>query len=206
MTRITKHFLVIFFVTGVYSAAARAQTISAASCNQADVNAAIASAVAGDRVLVPAGTCAWSGGISISGISLIGAGSSISGTVITTGTVTITKSSTQHTRLSGIRFTGTDQHTAVGGNPTDKAFRIDNCYFFTDGTGNMMGITVNGGVIDHNTITATQGTNADIMSIRAGENWSQAPTYGTLDTTGERNIYFEDNTITNILETFPDGD
>jgi hypothetical protein len=54
----------------------RAATISAASCSRTDVNNAIASAVDGDTVLVPAGSCTWSQTLTIvnKSISLIGAG------------------------------------------------------------------------------------------------------------------------------------
>jgi hypothetical protein len=55
---------------------AKAQ-ITAASCNSSDVQAAINQATAGQTVSIPAGTCSWSSGVSISGktITLTGAGS-----------------------------------------------------------------------------------------------------------------------------------
>lgn len=186
-----------------------AVTINASSCSQSAVQSAVNSASNGDTVMVPAGTCSWSGGLSISGIKLIGAGKSTSGTVITTGAVTITKHPTQHTRLSGFRFTGTGRQVTVDGIPSNKPYIIDNNYFsMHGGTGSsqMLGITVNGGLLHHNDFTSSSPTNADIFNIVTGEDWSQAPTYGNTDTTGERNIYFEDNTFTNILETSPDGD
>ena len=190
-------------------APAQAATINAASCSQTNVASAIASASPGDTVQVPAGTCSWSGGLSISGIRLVGAGKSTSGTVITAGAVTMTKHATQYTRVSGFRFTGTDRHVTVGGSASNKPYIIDNNYLFTSGGGGsntMVGITVNGGLLHHNDFTASSGTNADVFNILTSENWSQAPTFGNADTTGERNIYFEDNTFTNILETAPDGD
>ncbi|MGD1003141.1 MAG: hypothetical protein ABR884_01010 [Minisyncoccia bacterium] len=52
------------------------------------------------------------------------------------------------------------------------------------------------------TVVVPAGT---CISIRTFEAWSQPATFGTADTTGERNTYFEDNTFTNILETAPDG-
>jgi hypothetical protein len=184
---------------------AQAATINAASCSRAAVASAIASASPGDTVLVPAGTCSWSGGLSISGIQLIGAGKSASGTVITADAVAMTKHASSYTRLSGFRFTAGDRHVTVGGSASNKPFIIDNNYFFTSG-GTMVGITVNGGVLHHNDFTASSGTNADVFSIITSENWSQAATFGTGDGTGERNLYFEDNTFTNLLETAPDGD
>jgi hypothetical protein len=55
---------------------APAADINATSCSQADVQAAIDSAVDGDRVLVPAGTCTWSSQVLVQnkGITFEGAG------------------------------------------------------------------------------------------------------------------------------------
>ena len=186
-----------------------ASTINATSCSQSDVQSAINQAPIGSIVAVPAGTCSWSGGLSISGIQLVGAGKSTSGTVITSGAVTMTKHSSQYTRVSGFRFTGTDRHITVTGSPTSKPYVIDNNYLFTDGGGgsqSMVSISVNGGLLHHNDFIAASGTSVDVFNIVTGEDWSQAHTMGNADTSGERNIYFEQNTFSNILETAPDGD
>ncbi|MGZ3743172.1 MAG: hypothetical protein ACXWRA_04855, partial [Pseudobdellovibrionaceae bacterium] len=51
------------------------QIKAATSCSYADVSAAVTSALAGDTITVPGGTCTWSSTLSIDkGISLIGAG------------------------------------------------------------------------------------------------------------------------------------
>jgi len=57
--------------------AAKANTYTAASCNTSDVQSAINSAAEGDTVLIPAGTCTWTSGVTISGkgITIQGAGS-----------------------------------------------------------------------------------------------------------------------------------
>ena len=191
------------------AAGAEAATINAASCSRTEVASAIASAQPGDIVRVPAGTCSWSGGLSISGIQLVGAGKSTSGTVITSGTVTMSKHASHYTRVSGFRFTGSDRHVTVNGGAFDKPYIIDNNYLFTggsSGSGTMLGITVNGGVVHHNDFIANSATGADVFNIITSENWSQPPTFGMNDATGERNIYLEDNTFTNIAETAPDGD
>jgi hypothetical protein len=189
-----------------FIAPASAATLNAASCSQANVASAVASASPGDTVRVPAGTCSWSGGLSISGIQLIGAGSSTSGTVITSGMVGMTKHASQYTRLSGFRFTGTDQHISVGGSASARPYVIDHNYLRSDVSGKTVTLGANGGLLHHNEFTAVNWTNGDVFTIQTGEDWSQAPTFGTNDTTGERNIYFEDNTFTNIVETAPDGD
>lgn len=185
---------------------AQAETVNAASCSQADVASAVSSATAGDTVQVPAGTCSWSGGISFAGISLIGAGSSAAGTVVTDGLVTVTKHDTEYTRLSGFRFTGTDEHIRVDGSPTAKPYLVDNNHVRADVSGRAVQLTANGGVLHHNELVAEDWTNADVFNIPTSEDWTQAPTFGADDTSGERNIYFEDNTFTNIVETMPDGD
>ncbi len=62
-----------------------AKTISAASCLQPAVQAAVNSASDGDKVVVPAGTCKWSSAVSIKSKTIIlqGAGSATGGTKIT---------------------------------------------------------------------------------------------------------------------------
>src|SRR4051812_41224028 len=102
--------LMVPAVVWALAATANAASVSASSCSQSDVGSAIASAKPGDTVHVPSGTCSWSGGIAFSGIQVVGAGNSAAGTVITGGRVTMTKDPSYNTRLSGLRFTGTDPH------------------------------------------------------------------------------------------------
>ena len=189
-----------------------AATRTATSCSQSAVQSAISASSPGDTVNVPAGSsCSWSGGVSISGISLMGAGKSTSGTVVTAGTITITKHASQLTRLSGFRFTGTDVHISVGGSASARAYIIDNSYFYSGGS-NFIDIGANGGLLYQNDfyMDPSQGAGPDVFAIHPGEDWSQPTTFGTADTQGpsggERNIYFEDNTFSNVLETAPDGD
>jgi hypothetical protein len=199
--------VVLFFWVAVD---ARATIINAANCTTAAVQIAINASSPGDTVVVPAGTCSLS--VSISGISMIGAGKSSSGTVITSGTITMTKHATQITRLSGFRFTGTDIHASVSGAPSARAFVIDTNYFFSDGSNIFITNNANGGLYHHNDFfspTSTAG-GPDAIPLHPGEDWSQATTMGMADTQGpsggERNLYFENNTFTNVLETAPDGD
>jgi len=214
MTVSIKWFSSVVLLSGLLGAtAASAATRQAASCSANDVMTAISAASPGDTVTVPAGTCSWSGSnISISGISLMGGGKSTSGTVITAGTVTMTKYASQVTRLSGFRFTGSDSHVSVAGSPSARAFIIDNNYFaMISDVPDPIVIGVNGGLLHHNDFEIPNGGgNADVFGIRTNENWSSPVTFGTADTQGpqggERNIYFEDNTFTNIWETAPDGD
>lgn len=82
MNRITKAVPVALLLGTLFAAGARAQsTYTAADCSRNSVNAVINgpthTAVDGDTITVPAGTCAWTSGITVPsgvGISIIGAG------------------------------------------------------------------------------------------------------------------------------------
>lgn len=86
------------FLGALAGTRSEAQTINAASCNTTDVQNAINSAPTGGTVNIPAGTCTWTSGVTISGkgITVNGAGSSriiaISSTQLSlsTGTQTLT--------------------------------------------------------------------------------------------------------------------
>ena len=72
MTRLTNAVLLGLFL----SAAASAASYTASSCATSAVQAAINSAVGGDTVIIPAGSCTWTSGVTISGkgITLTGQG------------------------------------------------------------------------------------------------------------------------------------
>jgi microcompartment protein CcmK/EutM len=74
-------FMVLVFSTAFISGV-NAAIINAASCSQSDVQIAITGAADGDTVLIPAGSCSWTTGVSWSNqnIKVIGAG--IGNTVI----------------------------------------------------------------------------------------------------------------------------
>lgn len=78
-----------------------ASIINAASCSQTHVQTAVNSAVNGDTVLVPAGTCTWNSAVSITNktITLTGAGAEPGGTKVVYG-------STGHSYASGSGPTG----------------------------------------------------------------------------------------------------
>jgi hypothetical protein len=192
---------------------------TAASASRADVNTAIGLSSAGDRVFVPAGTADWTGDISINGIQLIGAGTSTwpatstSGTIITGGKVNITKHATQYVRMSGFSFTADAQDLQIHGLRGSKAYIVDHCYFWTGGSYVWGSTITNGGLFHHNYIDAADAGGLggpDILPLNTiggddPEDWTDAPTFGADDTTGERNIYIEANTFNNIIESAPDG-
>ncbi len=61
----------------LFASAAHATTRTAATCNSADVQNAINASASGDTVVIPAGTCTWTSGVSVSGkaITIQGSGS-----------------------------------------------------------------------------------------------------------------------------------
>ena len=96
MFRITKWLLLLSLLTAFCGLEAHAQTINAASCNTSDVQTAINTATEGQTVTIPAGTCTWTSGVTISGkgITVQGAGSgriiAVSSTTLTLGSGTKT--------------------------------------------------------------------------------------------------------------------
>jgi hypothetical protein len=146
-TRLARWALAIMLLVGSHIASAAdagrrvtaGATATASSCSQADVQAAIAAASDGDTIVIPAGACSWTIGVSLSkGIHLRG---------ISPGSVTlihdagadylleITEDDTHLTEISNLRFvegTGTaDGHLAVypGGRPV----LVHDNYFETSG-------------------------------------------------------------------------
>ena len=77
MARVAKSILFGFLLKALSCSTMQAATWTAASCNTTDVQTAINTAAEGDTVLIPAGTCAWTSGVTISGkgITVQGAGS-----------------------------------------------------------------------------------------------------------------------------------
>jgi hypothetical protein len=71
------YLLVLALAACGLSANAQSGFHTAATCNSSDVQTAINAAAEGDTVIIPAGTCSWTSGVSISGkgITVQGAGS-----------------------------------------------------------------------------------------------------------------------------------
>jgi len=173
--------------------------------DQASIASCLSQSSAGDTINVSAGTASWSGGISLNGRKLVGAGSSTSGSVVTAGLVTMTKHASQYTKLNGFRFTGSDQHVVVNGDASQKVFIIGDNYFNNSG-GAFMHIGANGGLVYSNSFVASPGHNADTFVVKPNESWASALTMGNTDTTGENNVYFEDNLWSGFLEISWDCD
>lgn len=181
---------------------ARAATHNAASCSVAHVNSAIANAASGDIVNVPPGNCVWNSEVRLpdsKGISLIGAGSTDIGTVITlNSTLEVVCSAGKPHRISGFKFKDKTEGVAIGVGGTCSGFRIDHNAFtnfansvdamiideFAHQTGHLYGL------IDNNTFShPSENFRAAVIIGHNTEAWPSAM-LGTAET-----IFFEDNTL-----------
>ncbi|MEY6432517.1 hypothetical protein ABC977_08880 [Thioalkalicoccus limnaeus] len=176
-------------------------TINASSCSQSHVSAAISSATNGDTVLVPQGTCSWSG-LSISKpIYLKGAG--VGRTNITISGNTVTKQSGGVIRISDFSF------SKSGGGNASKGFSINGSWrnaqpvifqnnAFTISNSGLFFLDVAGGVIIAGNSFSGGWDDSFIQpkDSRDTENsWGTADTMGTRDTNGILNHYIENNTF-----------
>lgn len=165
----------------VGSASAPANTHTAASCSHADVQAAVDAASAGDIVRLPAGSAAWSGGLSISkGIRLQGAGaggfkgSSRTSPAIGTGARTFVTQAGMDLRAGQ---TVRAPFIADGTRFLEKT--VHRCSF--DG-----GLEAGVPALHHTAITLKWN------GEDAARSWTVPDTMGAKDTTGLNNLYIED--------------
>lgn len=204
----TKIWLIAIFVSLWLAEQGNAATINAASCASSAITTAINAASPGDTVSVPAGTNCSLPSSTISGISVIGAGKTTSGSVVTSGSLTLDKHATYVTRMSGFRFTHSGLKFRATGSRTNKPFIVDNIYAVI-GSPDTFVIETNGGIVHSSDFVASGGSSADTIRVQLGaatDEWQQPVTLGSMDSTGERNIYFEDNTWTGFLEISWDCD
>ncbi len=165
---------------------AHAKTITAATCSQPDVQTAVNGAVAGDTVVVPAGTCAWTAPVSWTApanVILQGAGNQ---TVLGGGDATVivdnyastnplfsitTASASSTFRLFGFTFRGGSggikQNGVVALKGNSQNVRLDHSHFdlSTYSAGGQIGIRTSGwlyGVIDHNIFDDNKGISEGI--------------------------------------------
>jgi hypothetical protein len=194
-------FLLVAFITILASGDfPLAATITASSCQQSAVSAAISSANPGDVVQVPAGSCSWSGLNINKAIHLRGAGTGQTRITLSAGN-SVTKQSSGVTRISGFGF------SKSGGGNASQAFYINGPWpsgdpvifhdnSFTISNSGLFRVQVPGGVIFAN--NSFSGEWDDSFLQLKGEDmgsWSTADTIGTADTNGKRNIYIETNSF-----------
>lgn len=215
--------ILVLLLLVLFAHDANAADINAASCSRSDVQTAINTAVDGDRVLVPSGSCSWTVTVSPANksIELIGAG--LSSTIITCNTGTshcldwLTKGTGNtpagFSRLSGFTFTqgasGSCQVSngvsgTIGIRGVSHNIRIDHNRFEDRTCGTFHAYNDTRGVLDHNEVVNISCSGCHSLNFEhdawdnSGENgdnsWFADHSRGTVD-----QWIVEDNTITNLL-------
>jgi hypothetical protein len=215
MSRIMKWLLLTFLWSALFATGAQAKTITAADCQQTSVAAAVAQAVNGDTVVIPAcpsgvswtTTLTMSKSITIQGqgigqtvlIDNVSKGNSSCGG----GGPMLSVSSNTYFRLTGFTVQGSAPdtyicqpgHLVLSG--TSQTFRVDNVAFTNQQTA---AVVMHGnlwGVIDHCTF---QGSHKQGVIVN-NEGWGGA-SYGDGSWASPTNlgssqfVFIEDNTFT----------
>jgi len=197
-----------------------AATINVASCSQTEVNAKVASAVDGDTVVIPAGTCTWTTQLTALGsakaITIQGAGidqTTIVDNVNKTGggaetvLLPVVTALGKTFRLTGLTFMAQAQDSGsynkgiVVVTGTSQNVRIDHVKFTQPGPGSWTGaIRIFGfvfGAIDHCTFNLPYGAQAVVVYHDAwnGATWGDGSFADALYLGTNKAIYIEDNTF-----------
>lgn len=162
------HFPIFLFLISALPVVAATNT--AATASSTDVQASINAALAGDTVIIPAGSATWSTAVTISGKALNLHGSGTANTVITDGSTAgcllITATAANLVRVAGIKFIASATHTSdgvveVSGNQAEVSFVLQNCEVDI-GSAITRGFMITSayGVVSSNlfSVTATSGT------------------------------------------------
>ena len=172
--------------------------LTAASCSQEDVQAAINAANEGDTVYVPSGTCPWSQTVTISDKNIILQGAGIDQTTISLapGTselnalLSISGTEGKPFRISGLTFSEVNLSFTIHIQGNSKNFRIDHCKFTHLGS---HAINVNGntyGVIDHCEFVDSSHEDIVVGERDGEESWSRPLSLGTADAVFVENCTF----------------
>ncbi len=193
-----------FLMAGVFSAclvlpgsSAFAATITASSCSQSDVQAAVSKSVAGDIVQIPAGNCTWSNVVTINkNITLKGAGAT--STVIKAASATTSVfNMIGKARITSLGFYVSGTHDAGTIRVSGKGWRIDNCKIEHSVGG--YGVWAQGssfesnpaGLIDNNTFKDARILAAGVTAFNDQHKvWANDADLGSQDA-----IYVEDNSL-----------
>lgn len=192
--------------------------IYAASCSQADIQAAIAASVSGDTVIVPAGNCAPTISILLTNqITLMGMGAGVTilqDSIVNTGDganssiiqVAVGPSPTNETRITGFTFQTGSRVTKLfdsgnihlGGGANNV--RIDHCNFLATQNIGIGGGDVFG-VIDH-CVFAPPGAFTQPMKLNHASYGGAANGYGSWALPSWTNSYHEDASAIYIENNF----
>ena len=190
-------------------------TITAATCNKADVQNAVNAAANGDTVAVPAGTCTWAERVIWTNKAITVMGAGIGQTVIVGNSLFGIEASANPAsfRISNFTFRGPggEANEAIqikNYNSTSftKGWRVDHNRFLYSNAGETMNIYgLTWGVIDHNTWDTTAGGAPALPFYAYGYLNSETGTgnslYGStywnrpMNLGSDEAIYFEDNTL-----------
>lgn len=188
---------------------------TAASCSRDDVNTALGTAQAGDRVLIPAGTCTWTSPISWTApanTQVVGAGTTAVGggdvTNITDGYTTnsplwnITTPSTGTFRFTGLTIrAGTLKDAGIlSFTGSNAQTRLDHLHIdLTTGTSGQVAIKMHGaiyGVMDHSLCSDAGGIRECInlyLDNANGTNWGDGTWIQPTNFGGSDFFFLEDN-------------
>jgi len=201
-------------------------TVTAVSCSLSDVQSAVNAVSEGGTVLIPNGTCAWSGGISTTKQIIIRAQNytpTPGGTAARSVTITNNSSSplfsmqsgnNYHVGVGGIRFNeGTGDANAIRftGSGSKVPLLFDSYFQNKSRFGSAADVALitwlaQGGVAWNIIIDGTGfGDGGDpgpaIASVsihfKSPRSWYTSSTMGMLDTNGAVNVYFEDSKFIN---------
>jgi len=219
----------IFLGSVLFGAAARAQSINAASCNLSDVQTALNSVTTdGTTVNIPSGTCIWTSTLSYTAnksLIILGTGSTTGSDSLgnPTGyndqTIIIDNASPNHAlqittnsgksfRMSGITFKGGSGSTGFNGTVAiagySQSVRVDHCHFYqlTDLSLEFTGWEY--GVTDHNIFdllgnTANNGVRVEHANWNNGINGDASWADGPHFGSNQA-VYVENNTF-----NYPNG-
>ncbi len=193
--------------------AVQAATVTAASCSQTDVQAAITAAASGDTVLVPAGSCVWTSTLEIKkGVIFQGTGightlirSNMPNTSYLISYLPTNPASNEPFRVTGFTFDLNNTSPALLLANTNVFFpvnkvRIDHNNFVNCQWTPLATMMISGpvyGVVDHNTFTGA--VHFDNLGLQSAAWTNLTFKYGTAD-----NLYYEDN-VFNTSQTMDTG-
>jgi hypothetical protein len=187
----------------------QAATVNAATCNSADVQAALNAATDGDTVVVPPGSCAWATTVTMNKAVKLQAGGGVTITNNIPGgfgfdLLALTESPNGHAELAGFNFVagiGKGYTLRVKFATGGRAVLVhDNTWSGYCGGPACFGVRweTNRGVFWNNTITNAFPVPDNAFQLDPfSDSWLRPSTMGTNDTTGENNTYIEHNTFKN---------
>lgn len=184
--------LLILFFNGIANCS-WAANVTASDCSATSVRAAISAAANGDTVIVPPGSCSWSGVSLPNNKKLTLQGAGMDATIIT-GDVAFGNSGS---RVTGFTFTGEPNVSSNG-----YGFRLDHCRLRRNTWNNIVTVKdynpsprVPFGLVDHNDIINGR-VNAEGTPYMLNEGNQQHALWATpLDLGGPNAVYVEDNTF-----------